>query len=658
MVYKYIRLRSKHRHSTFKTILFCLCMLFGSSFFAADESSAIPVLIKQQLLVGQFSKAATSLKVLSNEGHVEAQYQLAILYLNGRGVNKSYDKAERLLMSSASKNVNSSYLLGSLYYKGDQLKKDNAAARTYLKIASTFNHRKAKKLLKKINDIETNISSNLPSIQMAFLNSINKGDLENVVNNYRKGADLNRKDKFGNTPLMTGITSHQPEVVDWLLQQSVLLTSKNIKGNTALHLAAMGNQLTTIISLSQNLSNLSPLNKNNQTPLMLASINSQKKTVQWLLSKVKQPNLKDAFGKMASDYAQKTEMRELFKTKNNTQSKINSDQLKHQLIALKQQQKTEESIYYKWPVIHIAVSQKQQKLTKMLLKQGNDPWVNNANGESAIELAVNTQQTGLVDEMLRAFPLTAKADNQSVARLFAAAINMNNGTLCRMLFDHTSSNGSSIEMHNLIEQAVKQNSYELVEYLLGKQPALASGQLLLFAVNNNFIEIVKSLISQDVQIDWQDDNNMTALMTASKTSNAEMSSLLLSANAAINLRDLGGQTALMKSALVDCVSCVNLLLSNNADGELSSKTGNTALMFAAQNSPRSLNLLLTPKTKLSRRNNATMTALMLAIKSNNIESTKILLEAGANPNRKNQQGQDAYDLSKDSPVLKELLNDF
>ena len=137
-----------------------------------------------------------------------------------------------------------------------------------------------------------------------------------------------------------------------------------------------------------------------------------------------------------------------------------------------------------------------------------------------------------------------------------------------------------------------------------------------------------------------------------------MLELLTVYGANVNNCDSSHQCPLMRVIVNNCVECAKLLLDAGADPHLVTNTGNTAVMLAAQYSAPVLKLLLNKKTELSQRNNQTLTALMLAIKSGNTKSVKALLIAGANPRRRDEQGQDAFDFAKGKPDIQAILKDY
>lgn len=126
-----------------------------------------------EVLTENYQQAAEWYKMAADQGHPAAQEQLAVLYLDGRGVEQNIPEAVRLLRAcgeKADKNVqgmlgsiyydglgpirrdmkeaarwygmaaaqgdpNAEYLFGSGYYKGDEFvggKKDPAASRSFL----------------------------------------------------------------------------------------------------------------------------------------------------------------------------------------------------------------------------------------------------------------------------------------------------------------------------------------------------------------------------------------------------------------------------------------------------------------------------------------------------------------------------------------------
>lgn len=94
---------------------------------------------------GQFVEAAKALESVAKAGDPTAQYQLGLLYYNGKGVPEDEKKAVQLLTSSAEKgNVDAMYQLGNAYTFGSETPRlvadaDIEAANWYFKAAKAGN---------------------------------------------------------------------------------------------------------------------------------------------------------------------------------------------------------------------------------------------------------------------------------------------------------------------------------------------------------------------------------------------------------------------------------------------------------------------------------------------------------------------------------------
>jgi ankyrin repeat protein len=80
------------------------------------------------------------------------------------------------------------------------------------------------------------------------------------------------------------------------------------------------------------------------------------------------------------------------------------------------------------------------------------------------------------------------------------------------------------------------------------------------------------------------------------------------------------------------IGWLGFLLQANADANLRDRDGNTPLMLAAIGRwTEGLELLIAIHADVDRRNNAGETALIKAVEANDLADTRILLDAGANP---------------------------
>ncbi len=64
------------------------------------------------------------------------------------------------------------------------------------------------------------------------------GDVNSIKYHIKAGTDLNQKDQYGSTPLITAATFNKVEVAKALIEAKADLNIKNKEGSTALHVAA------------------------------------------------------------------------------------------------------------------------------------------------------------------------------------------------------------------------------------------------------------------------------------------------------------------------------------------------------------------------------------------------------------------------------------
>lgn len=643
------------------------CFLLSFCFFnpvviaAAKSNQSLPLLIKQQLLSGQFNLAAEELNKLAIKGNPEAEYQLAILYLNGRGVKKSSLKAEQLLISSAISSADSALLLGSLYQKGKQLKANPTKAIHYLKIATSLGNRKAAKLLTQLKKNKQDKIQVSPELQKSLMLAIRKKNLKQLIAIFEKGANLNHASENRFTPLILSVKENNIDITNWLLRQQVNVLQKDHRGNTALHHAAASTNLKILIILADKVSNLEPLNHNRQTPLIYGAMKGFKETSQWLLSKKSNPKLKDKFGKTTQNYSDNLKLALLydmkFKTDKQEKQRLVLQQNKHQLKTLTAQTLDPKNVYYQWPILHLALSQKNIILSKILISD-NDPWQLNPLGDTAFAIALATGQTTLLQEMFKRHPISKSRNKKSIESLFQLAISRNDLNLVKT--SHTFIDEKSIfaDYDYSIKEAIKSNSLDVTKYLINKSSQKPTGEMLHLAINANYIEITAALLIENAPVNWQDKQGHNALWLAVDNGLYDLVNLFILYKVDIDSVDIKGQTALMRAAINDDIKCATILIEHQADPEISALSGNTSVMFAAQKSNSVLELLLMQNIDLSKRNNLTYTSLMLAIKSANLNTVRTLLEAGANPKKRNNLGQDSYDLASEYPEIISLLNDY
>ncbi len=106
------------------TILLSVVTLISSAAIAADLKQGI-----YELNRGQFKAAQQEFLPLIQEGYAPAQYQMAMMYLNGWGMKKDPMRAFELLTLAANQNYpDAQFELSIMYSEGSPIEKDDKKA--------------------------------------------------------------------------------------------------------------------------------------------------------------------------------------------------------------------------------------------------------------------------------------------------------------------------------------------------------------------------------------------------------------------------------------------------------------------------------------------------------------------------------------------------
>ncbi|MBI2185955.1 MAG: ankyrin repeat domain-containing protein [Acidobacteria bacterium] len=145
---------------------------------------------------------------------------------------------------------------------------------------------------------------------------------------------------------------------------------------------------------------------------------------------------------------------------------------------------------------------------------------------------------------------------------------------------------------------------------------------------------VERLIKSGADVNAANEYGATALYAASAGGYLEIVRLLLDAGADPNAALLSSETPLMAAVDDSRVGVVRLLLDRGADSNRrEGRGGQDALMWAAANrSPVLVTLLLERGADVRARSKGDFTALLFAAQQGDVESGRILLQAGADAN--------------------------
>lgn len=145
-----------------------------------------------------------------------------------------------------------------------------------------------------------------------------KDDTLMVKEAIKNGADINARDKYGASPLMTAARWGNIPMVQFLLRNGATPDQpRSEAGRTALHVACAyygGMQICKALIASG--ADVNAVTQKGETPLMLAATNGKADVVELLLQQGADKQKKDNSGKTALDYARNAEVSDWTKNTN------------------------------------------------------------------------------------------------------------------------------------------------------------------------------------------------------------------------------------------------------------------------------------------------------------------------------------------------------
>ena len=158
------------------------------------------------------ASAVKWLKKSAGQNFSPAQYKLGILYREGHKVTKDMDQAiEYLTMAANQGNATAQYVLGDVYQQGDGVAKNLTEAREWFGLAAGHNVEKAVKALAKIEESDTTTPATVPAVKEKVENKKPTTELGNKTaqSAYEQGMKYLRG---------AGVSRNYKTATEWFLQ--------------------------------------------------------------------------------------------------------------------------------------------------------------------------------------------------------------------------------------------------------------------------------------------------------------------------------------------------------------------------------------------------------------------------------------------------------
>ena len=172
---------------------------------------------------------------------------------------------------------------------------------------------------------------------------------------------------------------------------------------------------------------------------------------------------------------------------------------------------------------------------------------------------------------------------------------------------------------------------------------------LMLAVIDNQIAMVSALLAFGADVNASAWDGYTALHLSLYKDNLDLARMLLEANAQVNVKNVSGNFPLhnaIEHTPVERVDLIALLLQAGADQRLIGMFGENALHIAIRRGHyETVKLLLKyyPEVNRATSDQFGYTPLILAVMNNQKEILQLLIQAGADPDKKDTEGKTALD---------------
>jgi ankyrin repeat protein len=492
------------------------------------------------------------------------------------------------------------------------IKKEKKAilVRDLYKAINVDNYETVESLIRGTSDINTT---------EALIYAAEKGKSKSASILIENGADINIKNKEGNTALIYAAENKNSDLAKILIENGADINIKNKEGKTALAIASndtefygkliheVANKITkdkterstTFLIPSLTQSQQEGVEKNNSLGSLPADIlekiaghdltpNHQKETLSQALS--------ISISLYKSGRIEITDLEEHITSLKTAEVDLNIKNEKGNttlMEAVKNISRNNNSNGYIVQNPTERLNHINQSLAEILIENGANLDIQNNNGYTALIYAAENENLDLAKKLIDSGANLDIQDNQGYTALMEAAT-CNNSDLTEKLID----SGANLDIQN-------NNGYTALIYAARKNSDLA-----------------KKLIVSDADVNIKNKEGNTALIYAARNKNSDLAKILIENGADINIKNKEGNTALIYAAENKNSDLAKILIENGADINIKNKEGKTALAIASNDMEFFGKLLqtitikseATPPTKLEVESNTTPTHLAEAIR--------------------------------------------
>ena len=636
----------------------CCALLMSHALPSAAPAAARQVRVKDPLegaraalRLLQFDKAIELLGALSRSGNADAQYLLALMYLNGVGTGPDPVRARALLQSSAEHGqAAAAYVLAAEL--GRDAQASPGAARSWLERSAQLGYVRAVEALKSGKPLleREPLGESDPTLFSAWVMScVSRGDVAEI---HRLGAAATGvTDEFGRSSLSFAAQRGQAGAAAALIEMGADVRTADRFGTTALMLAAEQTDPALVELLLGHGADSQALDAEKRTALFYAARADRPAAVRLLLHAGALSGARDERGYTALDVA-------LTVGADGAASELRSAGVPQTVAAgpaSRQAGKFDPAhpgdLYRGWAPLALAVSRNDTSAVEQLLAAGGDVNLRLPQGDPLIRAALDAHALGSLSLLLKRGAKPTAQDHSRHSVLWLAATRGDRAAIAALLAAGVPADAHAVEEQRPLVAALRAGKTEVVGQLLDAGASVDASDSkghtpLMLAAAAGEAAMARTLLAHHAQVDAKDDLDRTALWYAASAGSRDVVTGLLAAGARPDAIDAHGLSPLHAAAGQSNAAVLEPLLVSGTPIDRRSLLGDTALLIAAAGGHEEVaQALLARSAGLDLQNSAGDTALIAASRGGHSRVCHLLLAAGDNRALRNGSGVSAEDVA-------------
>ena len=461
------------------------------------------------------------------------------------------------------------------------------------------------------------------------------------------GADIDARNKEGVTPLAIAVQKNDLETVRLLTAAGANIHTQDTNGNSPLAVAFASSE--EMLEAIVNYNNAGQQDSEGNTPLHLALItDAPLAKIQYLISLTNDVNIRNRDGNTALFLAilkNRQKVGELLLAKNADIFSVNTNSNSPLRLALKYGGSVQDWLITSKTikakdgsgntVLHYAAEWKYKDAVSNLVLKGADISAKNANGETPLFSAVKTNDPEVIQVVVDAGADVHVRDNLGSTVMHTAVRWDAPASIMKLLELGVNVNAQNTSGKSPLAEAVVAGKYDIARTLLsnGANANICDSNgvsILMDAIRGCSKESVQLLLSYGANPNVQEVNGRNAYHEAAYMADKDIIRLIRNAGGNALSRDKQGNTP-FSIVLGKNESIIKEILGDNYT--ITDSDGNTPVHIAvkAKASASLIQKLIDDGYPVDTRNADGYTALNYAIEMNDLRSSLVLLENGANP---------------------------